>query len=328
MQKIKLARSDVAITPVIFGAWAIGGWYWGGTDDEQSKRAVHAALDQEITTFDTAPMYGFGHSEKVLGEALKGKRDQVEIATKAGMLWDKEEGEYFFQIPDGPDGKPANIYKNLKPESIRQEVESSLQRLQTDYIDLYQCHWPDKTTPIEDTAEILQKLKDEGKVRAIGVSNFTPAMMSDVLKIAELSSDQPKYNLLDRDIERDVIPYALKNNVSLIVYSPIAQGLLTGKITSERQYPEGDYRQKDPRFHKKFLDNLEPALHVLRVIAEQRGTTAGNVAMAWLLHQSGVTGIIAGIRNERQAEENAQAASISLTKGEVDEIDRAFAKRF
>ncbi len=324
MQYIKLGKSDINISRIIFGAWAIGGWYWGGSQDQESQQAIDAALDHGITTFDTAPMYGFGHSETVLGQALRNKRTKVQIATKCGLRWDQEEGVYYFTVDQGPANKPVKIYRNLKAKSIRLECELSLKRLQTDYIDLYQCHWPDKSTAIEETAETMLRLQEEGKIRAIGVSNFSPSMMADFAKIAPLVSDQPKYNLLDRKIEKDVLPYALKNKIALIVYSPLAQGLLTGKVTPKRKFPENDYRKNQERFQAPFLEKIQPAVEILQRIAQKNNTTAGNIAQAWLLAQPGITASITGIRNAQQAQENSEAANLAMETTDISKITETF----
>lgn len=316
MQYRKLGQSDIEVPVVSFGAWAIGGWMWGGTDDRDAVRAIHAAIDCGITCIDTAPAYGMGHSEKVVGEAIRGCRDKVAVATKCGLRWNLAEGEKYFPT-ETPEGEKVTMYKNLKPDSIRHECEQSLRRLRVDCIDLYQCHWPDSTTDLDDTMAALLALRQEGKIRAIGVSNFTVEQMEKCLASGRIESDQPKYNALDRDIEAEVLPFCIEHEVGVLAYSPIAQGLLTGKVTLDREFPPGDLRRDSPKFsmanRAKVLDMLEE----VRPIADGYGATLAQFFTAWLVAQPGVTTALVGARTALQAEENAKAGELSLSAEDV-----------
>jgi methylglyoxal reductase len=323
MKKRQLGSTNLEVPPIIFGAWAIGGWYWGGKDDKESMRAIHASMDAGVTAFDTAPVYGFGHSEKILGEALQGRRNQAIICTKVGLRWDKDDGVHFFDSET--DNK--KIYRNLRPQSIREEVENSLRRLQTDRIDLLQCHWPDPSTQIEETMQTLSDLVNEGKVLAIGVSNFD----SDLLERSQLrlspiplASTQPKYSLLDRRIEADVIPWLCKNNVAAIVYSPLEQGLLSGKVTLDREFPDSDGRSRHPLFSGTNRLLILEALNKILHIAKEHRVSLAQLTTAWCFHQPGITAAIVGARTATQAIENANACHITLSKTEIEEISSVF----
>ncbi|HNZ38053.1 MAG TPA: aldo/keto reductase [Candidatus Latescibacteria bacterium] len=323
MELRQLGKSDLKVTPVVFGAWAIGGWFWGGTDDAEAVTAIRAAVDEGINTIDTAPMYGFGHSEEIVGKALKGIRDKVIVATKCGLRWNRTDGDFHFVAQD-EQNRSHQIYKVLKPDSIIEECELSLKRLNVDVIDLYQCHWPDTTTPIADTMGALMKLKEQGKIRAIGVSNFTPAMMRECLNTAPLASDQPKYSLLAREIEADVLPFCRENNIGVIVYSPLAQGLLTGKVTMDRQFAPGDLRVNTPWFQPQNRQRVLDALGRIRPIADAHRATLGQVAINWVINTPGVTSAIVGARNAAQVRENVHAAEFRLSEEEQSFIRSTF----
>ncbi|HOZ47425.1 MAG TPA: aldo/keto reductase [Candidatus Hydrogenedentes bacterium] len=318
MQYRQLGTSELNVPVVSFGAWAIGGWMWGGTDDAAAIRAIQRGIDVGITCVDTAAAYGLGHSERVVGQALKGRRDRAIVATKCGLRWDLEEGQFFFDSQC--DGAPCKIYRNLKGDSMKHEVEQSLQRLQTDYIDLYQCHWPDATTPIDETMAVLLELRDEGKIRAFGVSNFTPAMMEECLRTAPIASDQPKYSPLARDIEADVLPFCLERNIGVLAYSPIAQGLMTGKVTLDREFREGDQRRSNPWFSSANRARILDMLEKVKPIAQDHGATLAQVTINWVINQPGITTALVGARDERQVEENAKAADFRLTEDEMATI--------
>ncbi|HRS93844.1 MAG TPA: aldo/keto reductase [Candidatus Latescibacteria bacterium] len=323
MELRQLGKSDLKVTPVVFGAWAIGGWFWGGTDDAEAVTAIRAAVDEGINTIDTAPMYGFGHSEEVVGKALKGIRDKVIVATKCGLRWNRTDGDFHFVAQD-EQNRSHQIYKVLKPDSIIEECDLSLKRLNVDVIDLYQCHWPDTTTPIADTMGALMKLKEQGKIRAVGVSNFTPAMMRECLNAAPLASDQPKYSLLAREIEADVLPFCRENNIGVIVHSPLAQGLLTGKVTMDRQFAPGDLRVNTPWFQPQNRQRVLDALGRIRPIADAHRATLGQVAINWVINTPGVTSAIVGARNAAQVRENVHAAEFRLSEEEQSFIRSTF----
>jgi len=319
MRYRQLGSSDLQVPVISFGAWAIGGWLWGGSEDDAAIRAIHAAIDQGMNLIDTAPIYGMGHSETVVGRAIADRRDKVIIATKCGLRWDLAEGEKFFDTRDNS-GTPRAIYKNLRPESIRWECEQSLRRLRVDHIDLYQCHWPDATTPLADTMAVLMDLKKEGKIRWIGVSNFTPAMMAECLRHGEIVSDQPEYSAIVRKIEKDVLPFCREHHIGILAYSPIAQGLLTGKVTPDREFPEGDLRRTKPLFSRENRIKVWNLLEKTRPIAERHNATLGQVFLAWLVAQPSMTTALAGARNEAQVVENAAAGSLILDDEEVRQI--------
>lgn len=319
MQYRQLGGSDLKLPAVSFGAWAIGGWMWGGTDDDLAVRAIQCALDVGMTCIDTAPAYGMGHSERVVGKALRGRRDQAIIATKCGLRWDLTEGERFFDTVM-PDGSPAVIYRNLRPASIRWECEQSLQRLGIDCIDLYQCHWPDNTANLDDAMDALLALKREGKIRAIGVSNFSIPMMRQCLARGPLDSDQPKYNALERNIEPEILPFCRDNNVGILAYSPIAQGFLTGRITADRVFAEGDARGNSPFYSQENRRKVNAMLEQVAPIAREYNATLGQLFTAWLLAQPGVTSALVGARNEDQVRENAVAGDLVLAPAHVQEI--------
>lgn len=320
MEYRQLGQSDVKVPVVSFGAWAIGGWAWGGTDDEEAVKALQHAVDVGITCIDTAPIYGMGHSEIVVGRALAGRRDRVVIATKCGLRWDSEDGEFFFDTRT-PEGKAVKIHRNLRPESIRYECEASLRRLGVDVIDLYQCHWPDATTPLEDTMATLLALQQEGKIRAIGVSNFTPDMMRECLRYGRIASDQPKYNALEREVEAEILPFCREQGIGVLAYSPLAQGLLTGKVTADRVFPEDDVRHGKPMFSQENRRRINEMLdRVWRPIAESHNATLSQLALNWLVSQPGMTSALAGARNAAQVEENAGAADFELTDEELQDL--------
>ena len=227
--KRKLGTTDVEVTPITMGAWAIGGFMWGGNDEKDSIEAIQAYIDNGVTSIDTAPIYGFGYSEELVGKAIKKyDRSRVQILTKFGMVWDMEKGDYAFDGTDNQ-GNLKKIYKYGGYEKALRDVEESLKRLQTDYIDLIQLHWPDSTTPIEETMRAMEKMLQDGKVRAIGVCNYNAAQLKEAEQTVKLASNQVPYSMLKRDIEKEVVPYCLENNLSVIAYSPMERGLLTGK---------------------------------------------------------------------------------------------------
>jgi aryl-alcohol dehydrogenase-like predicted oxidoreductase len=319
MEYRKLGTSDVTVSRVIFGAWAIGGWFWGGTDDEKAVQAIRRAIDLGVNTIDTAPMYGFGHSERIVGEAIKGRRDKVVIATKCGLVWDREDGERFFETRDN-EGRPHTIYRCLKKDNVLRECDLCLERLGIDCIDLYQCHWPDRTTPIKETMEAMTRLLEEGKIRAIGVSNFTAAMIDECRKYAPVHCDQPEYNMLSRGAEKEVLPYCADNNIGVIVYSPLHQGLLTGEVTMERKFPPDDQRSWKAWFKSENRKRVLDFLDKVRPIAEAHGKTLAQLAVNWCLCQRGITAAIVGARTAEQVEDNVGGAGWKLTQTEVARI--------
>lgn len=314
MQQRKLGKTNLKASVVCVGTWAIGGWRWGGTDEADSIRAIHAALDAGINFLDTAPAYGLGVSEEIVGKAVKGRRDKVIIATKCGLVWHTDRGTHFFD----EFGKPVNKY--LGPESINYEVEQSLQRLQTDYIDLYQTHWQDVTTPIEDTMAALVKLKDQGKIRAIGVCNANVEEMELYRKVGEIASDQEKYSMLDRKPEAHNLPWCLEKDVAFLAYSPLAQGLLTGKMGPERVFSGDDQRITNPRYSVENRQKVQVLLNGIQPYAEKYGLSLGQLVIAWTLAQPGMTHALVGARTAEQAIENAGAGLVELDGDDEEAI--------
>lgn len=322
MEYRQFGQTDIKIPVVTFGGWAIGGWFWGGTDEELAIKAIQRAIDLGMNCIDTAPVYGFGLGEEIVGKAIKGKRNEVVIATKCGLRWDKEEGEFFFDTYFN--GRRYHVYKNLRKNSIIEECERSLKRLGVDYIDIYQIHWPDKTTPIDESLEALVKLQEQGKIRTFGVSNFDVNLMKETIKYVRVESDQVKYNLLERTIEKDLVPFCIENKISILAYSPLEQGLLTGKITMDTEFKSGDFRKKQfwfqPENRKKVLDALEK----IKPIAKERNVTLAQLVINWTFSQPGITTAIVGARSPQQVEENAGAVEFKLTEEEIKKITEAF----
>jgi len=327
MQHRRLGRSDLEVPLVTFGAWAIGGWYWGGSDDDEAVRAIQTAIDCGIDAIDTAPVYGFGRSERVVGRAIRGRRERVIVMTKIGLRWDDAEGEFYFETADA-DGRKLSIYKNARPSSVKHEVEQSLARLGVETIDLVQVHWPDPTTPIADTMGALLELRTQGKLRAIGASNFSIAMMKEAqaaLGDVPLASDQPKYSLVARDVEREILPFASSHSIGIVVYSPLEQGLLTGRVSAERAFPGNDGRSRRATFTGENRRRVNEVLErVVAPIAERKSATIGQVVIAWTVAQPGVTSAIVGARTSDQARENARGGEIELSEEEIAVIRAAF----
>ncbi|MCX7045735.1 MAG: aldo/keto reductase [Candidatus Sumerlaeota bacterium] len=319
-----LGSSGIQASVVGLGAWAIGGWMWGGCEEDDAIRAIHASLDSGVNLIDTAPAYGFGHSEEIVGKALRDRRDQVVLATKCGLIWDRVAGLFHFHSDEkGRTRQPSKlqIYRYLHPDSIRQEIERSLRRLATDRIDLYQCHWTDPTTPLADTLGALLKLKEEGKIRAIGVSNA--GMDTLGAGAGAIDTDQEKFSMLDRAVEqRGQLEFCLRNNIAVLAYSPMALGLLTGEIGPEREFREGDLRRDHPRFTKENRIRVRAMLDQMRPIAERLKATLGQLVIAWTFSQSGLTHVLCGARNGDQARSNAQAGRLRLTPEDIAAINR------
>ena len=323
MEYRQLGQSDVKVSAITLGTWAVGGWMWGGTDEKDALDAIAAAVDAGITSIDTAPIYGFGRSEEIVGKAVAGRRDKVQLLTKYVLRWDDAAGELSFETT-GPDGKPAKVYRNARPASIIAECEQSLRRLRTDVIDLYQCHWRDHTTPVEETMTAIDKLLKDGKIRAAGVSNFTAEDIAAARKVVPLASDQPPYSMLRRDAEKEVLPYCRGNNIGVVVYSPLQLGILSGQVTMDTRYTGDDLRRRSPWYtpdnRRKVIGFIDGTL---RPIAEAHDATVAQVVVNWTIHRPGVTAALVGARKARHARENAGAAAFKLTDAETARIDAA-----
>jgi aryl-alcohol dehydrogenase-like predicted oxidoreductase len=320
MELKQLGKSNVKVTPLAFGAWAIGGWMWGGADEKAAIQAIQTAFHEGITTIDTAPVYGFGKSEELVGKALHGiARDKYQILTKFGMNWETAEGEYFFDTKD-LNGNPLKIYKNGSPKQIRKEIERSLQLLKTDYVDLYQIHWPDATTPIAETMETLNDLVKEGKILAAGVCNYNTQLVDEALKTIQLATNQVPYRLINRNIEKDVIPQAMETGLSIIPYSPLQRGLLTGKIKPGYQFNDGDTREGSTFYSDKNIIRTNELLEKIKPIAEQHQASLSQVIINWTVNQPGIGCVLAGARNASQVKDNAAALSFTLSTDELQFI--------
>lgn len=318
-----LGASGIPASAVGLGTWAIGGWMWGGADERDAVAAVHAALDAGVTLIDTAPMYGFGASERLVGRAIADRRDRVVLASKCGLVWTGTRGEHFFNTDDqqpNPQGR-TQVYRCLAPDSVRAELEASLRRLQTDVIDLYQTHWQESTTAVEDTMAELLRLKDEGKIRAIGCSNATPDQMRRYAAVGQLDADQELYSMLDRSGAEANLGHCAANGLAFLAYSPLAQGLLTGRMGPDRRFAEGDQRLQKPRFSVDNRLRIQQMLAEFEPIAAGYSLTLGQAVLAWTLAQPGCTHVLVGARDPRQAIENARAGAVTLSPADLRTMD-------
>ena len=320
MEKVALGKSEVKVCPVTFGAWAIGGWMWGGADRKDALDALDTALDKGMTTIDTAPVYGFGRSEEIVGKAIKGKREKVEILTKYGLRWDTDQGAFYFKTRDNQ-GKPVSLHKSASRESVIAECEQSLKRLGTDYIDLYQIHWPDPTTPIDETMEAVQRLIEQGKVRAAGVCNYDASQASEAASSLLLASDQVPYSMVKRNIEEELVPWCRDNDVSILAYSPLQRGLLTGKVTPGYKFNAGDTRPFSHYFSEENLVRINGFLDDLKPIAEAHDASLTQLVIRWTLQQPGITVALVGARNRAQVLDNAGALDFELSDEEIRQIN-------
>ncbi len=317
-----LGSSGIEASVVGLGTWVTGGGATWGTDpdDQESIRAIHQSLDAGVNLIDTAPAYGWGRSEQVVGQAVKDRRDRVVLATKCGLIWDDDRGSPFAHL----DGKL--LRRSLRPDTIAEEIEQSLQRLQTDYIDLYQTHWPsiapDKTR-VEDTWACLFKLLDAGKVRAVGVCNCTTDELQQNVACGNVVSDQLRYSMLSRDAEADIFPFCQQNNLATLTYMSLEQGLLTGKIGMDRDFAEGEFRNNEawnPWFRKQNRGKILELLASWQDLTDRYQCSLAQLVIAWTVHQPAVTHVLIGARNVQQATENAAAGALTLEAVDVARI--------
>jgi aryl-alcohol dehydrogenase-like predicted oxidoreductase len=323
MELRNLGKSSVKVTPLAFGAWAVGGWMWGGAEEKESLRAIRASYENGMTTIDTAPVYGFGRSEELVAKALQGvPRDKYQILTKFGMNWLTEKGEYFFDTTDN-NGKPVRMFKYSGREQVRKECEDSLRRLKTDYVDLFQIHWPDATTPISETMEAVSQLIREGKVRAAGVCNYSPAQVEEAMKTVPIVSNQVPYSMVHRDIEKEIIPQAVAKGMGVLPYSPLQRGLLSGKITRDHKFDEGDTRAGNKYYKPENIDRINAMLATIKPIADNHGATLSQLVINWTHRQKAMASVLVGARNEKQVMENIQSLSFQLTENELSSISAA-----
>jgi aryl-alcohol dehydrogenase-like predicted oxidoreductase len=306
MEQIVIGASGITTSRVGLGTWAIGGWMWGGTDEAQSIATIRAAVARGVTLIDTAPAYGFGRSEEIVGKALAeaGLRNKVQIATKVGLSW-----------------KNGAVYRDSRPACIRQEIEDSLRRLRTDAIDLYQVHWPDSETPIAETAWVLEKLRREGKIRSLGVSNFSPAQMDTFRAVAKLDAVQPPYNLFEREIEADILPYAQTTGLTVLSYGALCRGLLAGKISTRTKFAGDDLRKVDPKFQGEHFGQYLSAVDALKALARERfGKSILALAVRWVLDR-GPTIALWGARRPDQIEPIDEIEGWHIDEETMKEID-------
>jgi aryl-alcohol dehydrogenase-like predicted oxidoreductase len=322
MEYRQLGESGLAVSAITFGAWAIGGWMWGGSERSDAVEAIRASYDQGVTSIDTAAVYGQGLSEEIVGEALQGiPRDKVQIMTKFGMRWDDTKGQFAFKSQDN-DGKPLDIYKYAGKDSVIKECEASLRRLKTDYIDLYQIHWPDVTTPISETMEALAGLVKAGKVRAAGVSNYNKAQMIEAEKTIKLASNQVPFSMVNRDIEKELVPYCIGQKKAILAYSPLQRGVLTGKIKPGYSFNEGDNRGESKYFTGGNLQRINAFLDELRPLAADKGVSLAQLVIRWTLDRPGITIALVGARDAKQAVQNAGAIGVKLSPEEIGMINK------
>jgi aryl-alcohol dehydrogenase-like predicted oxidoreductase len=326
MEYRKLGKSDLDVSVITFGAWAVGGWMWGGTERKDAVAAIKAGYDLGVTSIDTAPVYGQGLSEDIVGEAIKGiPRDKIQILTKYGMRWDLAKGTLAFKTKDNG-GKDIDVYKFAGRESIIKECENSLKLLGTDYIDLYQIHWPDVTTPIQETMEAVAELIKQGKVRYAGVSNYNVDQMKEAEKYINLVSNQVPYSMVKRDIEADVLPYSIEQNIAVIAYSPLQRGLLSGKMKPGYKFGEGDHRAGLFYFIDENLKRTNDFLEKIKPLADSKKATLAQLVISWTIQQPGITIALVGARNAEQSIQNAKAIDIKVSVEEISFINSALAK--
>lgn len=312
MEKIKIEGIDFDLTRIALGTWAIGGWMWGGADDKNSIKTIHKALEKGINVIDTAPVYGFGHSEDVVGEAVRqyGERDKIAIATKVALEWTEDE----------------QVFRNSSKDRIMKEIEDSLRRLKTDYIDIYQIHWPDESVPFEETAEAMLKLKEQGKIRAIGTSNYQPKHMEEFRKTAPLATNQPPYNLFERGVEDDVLPYMKDHGIAALTYGALCRGMLSGKITKDRKFEGDDLRQADPKFKEPRLKQYLNAVNELDDFAKENyGKRVIHLAVRWILDK-GIEIPLWGGRKPSQIDPVDDMFGWKLDEGSMKEIGKIIDK--
>ncbi|MHC1744129.1 MAG: aldo/keto reductase [Syntrophobacteraceae bacterium] len=307
MERVRFGKTDLEVSPIVLGTWVTGGWAWGGADEDAAVGALLRAFELGINFVDTAPVYGFGKSEGLVGKAIRewGHRDELVVATKCCLEWDEKE----------------RIGRNSSPQQIRQEIDDSLARLGVEKIDLYQIHWPDSKTPFEASMEVLIRLQEAGKIRYIGLSNFNVSQIEACLEHGEVVSLQPPFNLFERGAEQDILPFCLKNGIATLVYGGLCRGMLTGKFKGDEQFPRGDLRRGDPKFKPDRFKQYVKAVEDLRKLAASYGKSVAQFALRWALQQPGVTTVIAGARTAAQVEDNAGVAGWKIAPEDLGKVD-------
>ncbi|UOQ43262.1 aldo/keto reductase [Halobacillus salinarum] len=312
MQKITIPNTEMNASRIGLGTWAIGGWMWGGTDEQQSIKTIHSALDKGINLIDTAPVYGFGESEQIIGKAIAqtGNREDLLLATKVGMDW-----------------KGEKVFRNASKERIHQEVEDSLKRLGTDYIDIYQVHWPDPLTPLHETAEALHYLHKQGKIRAIGVSNFSREQMDVFREAAPIHTLQPPYNLFEREIEDDILPYVKDHQMTSLTYGSLCRGLLSGKMSQDREFKGDDLRNNDPKFQQPRFNQYLNAVQELDELAQERfNKNVLHLALRWVLEQPASGIALMGGRRPDQLQPVTEIDDFQIDEKTMHDIDEILRK--
>ena len=308
MEFVQVSGTEIKASRIALGTWAVGGWMWGGTEERMSISTIHAALERGINLIDTAPVYGFGVSEEIVGKAVSeyGKRDRIIIATKVGLEW-----------------KDDKVYRNSTKSRIYKEIDDSLRRLQTDYVDIYQIHWPDPLAPIEETAEAMYQLYRQGRIRAIGVSNYSREQMNLFGKIAPLHTSQPPYNLFEREIEKDLLPYCHKNGITTLLYGALCRGLLSGRMKPDTRFTGDDLRKIDPKFQSLRYKQYLKAVKVLDGFARKNyGKQVIHLAVRWVLDQPGASIALWGARRPEQVEEVDKVMGLSLDAEAKEAINK------
>jgi aryl-alcohol dehydrogenase-like predicted oxidoreductase len=308
MEFIQVSGTEIKASRIGLGTWAMGGWMWGGTDEQEAIRTIHSALDRGINLIDTAPVYGFGVSEEIVGKAIVeyGQRSRIVIATKVGLEWE--------------DGK---VFRNSTKSRIHKEIDDSLRRLQTDYIDIYQIHWPDPLVPIEETAEVMYELYKQGKIKAIGVSNYSPEQMDIFHQVSPLHTSQPPYNLFEREIEENLLPYCYKNGISTLLYGALCRGLLSGRMKPDTRFTGDDLRKFDPKFQSPRYEQYLKTVELLDSIAKKNyGKRVIHLAVRWILDQPGASVALWGARHPEQVEAVDGIIGWSLDKEVLETIDK------
>ena len=308
MRYNRLEGLDIVTSCIGFGCWPLGSHGWGKVSSPEIIKAVHKAIDCGVNFFDTAPIYGLGHSEELLGKALGSKRKDVIIATKVGLTWKK--------------GKTFQKFTASSPANISREIDESLKRLNTDYIDIYQIHWPDPNTPLEDTLSAMEKLKNSGKIRYIGCCNFPLDLVKESLKCGQINTIQIRYNLIDREAETDLLAFCKENGIGVLTHSSIAQGLLSGKYDEKSKFSSNDHRSRDKHFQgEAFLINLE-VVEKVKFIARKLNKTPTQIALRWVLQNPCVATAIVGVKSVPQIEENVVASDFTLSQEDMEFLNK------
>jgi aryl-alcohol dehydrogenase-like predicted oxidoreductase len=307
MERVRFGQTDLEVSVLVLGTWVTGGWAWGGSDERESLKAILRALELGVNFIDTAPVYGFGRSERIIGQALAewGNRESVMIATKCCLEWDEKE----------------SIRRNASPARIQQEIDQSLERLGLDRIDLYQIHWPDAKTPFETSMETLLRLQEAGKIRYIGVSNFTREQIMACRNAGEIYSVQPPYNLFEREAEKELLPFCQANGIATMAYGGLCRGLLTGKFHGDETFPRGDLRRADPKFKPDRFRQYVKAVDALKKLAGKYDKSVGQFALRWALQQPGITTVLAGVRTAIQVEENVGVADWQIEREDLERVE-------